>query len=217
MKKTLLLALFTLAFIGMAQAQYVRYGGKAGGGFTIAHGNDASSDYMNYFTGFHAGPIVSYEFVSRLAVQAELLYDQKGFTYDAHAVNSSVTANGDLRLHYAELPLLLKIQYGGLFAEAGPYAGYLIDTSSDINFSTTGVNPDAGQPITYHSDNINRFDYGYTAGIGIMLDNGFFMSFRNTGGFRSFSKDLDQRNFGFRLSFGYLIQPPSAVEMMRRQ
>ncbi|WP_162053674.1 porin family protein [Pontibacter pamirensis] len=216
MKKILLLICITLVPILMAQAQYVRYGGKAGGGFTRALGDDGSNDYMNYFTGFHAGPVVSYEFVSRLAVQAELLYDQKGFTYDAYAVNPSVTANGDLRLHYVKLPLLLKIQKGGLFAEAGPYAGYLVATNSDINFSTTGVNPDAGQPITYNSDNINRFDYGYTAGIGIMLESGFFMSFRNTGGFRSFSKDLDQKNFGFNLSFGYLIQPPSAVDMMRR-
>lgn len=216
MKKILLLICITLVPILMAQAQYVRYGGKAGGGFTRAYGNDGSNDYMNYFTGFHAGPVVSYEFVSRLAVQAELLYDQKGFTYDAYAVNPSVTANGDLRLHYVNLPLLLKIQKGGLFAEAGPYAGYLVATNSDIAFSTTGVSPDVGQPITYNSDNINRFDYGYTAGIGIMLDNGFFMSFRNTGGLRSFSKDLDQKNFGFNLSFGYLIQPPSAVEMMRR-
>ncbi|WP_460923568.1 porin family protein [Pontibacter brevis] len=216
MKKTFFLICIALFPVLVAQAQYVRYGGKAGGGFTRAYGDNASRDYINYFTGFHAGPVVSYEFVSRLAVQAELLYDQKGFTYDAYAVNPSVTANGDLRLHYIELPLLLKIQKGGLFAEAGPYGGYLIGTDSDIAFTTTGVSPDAGQPITYNSASINRFDYGYTAGIGIMLDNGFFMSFRNTGGFRSFSKDLDQKNFGFRLSFGYLIQPPSAVEMMRR-
>lgn len=216
MKKTLSLTCLMLLSVLMAQAQFVRYGGKAGGGFTIAHGEDGSGDYMNYFTGFHAGPVVSYEFVSRLAVQAELLYDQKGFTYDAYAVNSSITANGDLRLHYIELPLLLKIQKGGLFAEAGPYAGYLVNANSDINFSTTGTNPDVGEPIAYNDGNINRFDYGYTAGIGIMLDSGFFMSFRNSGGFRSFSKDLDQKNFGFRISFGYLIQPPSAVDMMRR-
>ena len=212
MRKTFLLCCLVLAPLLVAQAQYARFGAKGGGGFASPHGSDGSSDYTNYLGVFHIGGIVSYEFVSRIALQAELLYAQKGFTYENYNFSASNEITGDLRLHYLELPLLFKLQKGGLFAEAGPYAGYLLSANDDFKLS----NPDAGTPSFYTSDRLNRLDYGYTVGVGIMLDNGFFMSFRNTGGFRSFTKDLDQKNLDFRLSIGYLIPPRNPVDLMRR-
>jgi len=212
MRKTFLLCCLVLAPLLVAQAQYARFGAKGGGGFASPHGSDGSSDYTNYLGVFHIGGIVSYEFVSRIALQAELLYAQKGFTYENYNFSASNEITGDLRLHYLELPLLFKLQKGGLFAEAGPHAGYLLSANDDFKLS----NPDAGTPSFYTSDRLNRLDYGYTVGVGIMLDNGFFMSFRNTGGFRSFTKDLDQKNLDFRLSIGYLIPPRNPVDLMRR-
>jgi hypothetical protein len=215
MKKTLLFLLLINLPVLIAQAQYLRYGAKAGGEFSSVKGDDGSSDYTEPLAGLHAGFVGSYEFVSRLAVQAELLYVQKGFTYDGYEATSGDRIGGDLRLHYMELPLLLKVQKGGLFAEAGPYAGYLLDTGTDFEVTPGfGIAPE--QPLSYASDNINRFDYGYTAGLGIMLDNGFFMNFRYTGGLRSFSKELDQKNSDIRLSVGFLLAPPNPAEMMRR-
>ena len=216
MKKALLFFVLISAPLMLAQAQYARFGAKAGGGFASTYGADGSSDYTNPLGVYHIGGIVSYEFVSRIAVQAELLYAQKGFTYEDFIYAPGEDLSGDLRLHYLELPLLFKLQKGGLFAEAGPYIGYLLSASDDFRLSTAGTNPDVEPPSFYDSDHLQRFDYGYTVGLGIMLDNGFFMSIRNTGGFRSFSKDLDQKNLDFRVSIGYLIPPPNAVEIMRR-
>ena len=216
MKKAVLVLSLLLAPLLLAQAQYARFGAKGGGGFASPHGDDGSSDYTNYLGVYHLGGIVSYEFVSRIAVQAELLYAQKGFTYEDFIYTRSDDVSGDLRLHYLELPLLFKLQKGGLFAEAGPYAGYLLSANDRFKVSTQGPDPDVAPPPFYDSDRLQRFDYGYTVGIGIMLDNGFFMSFRNTGGFRSITKDLDQKNLDFRLSIGYLIPPPNPVDMMRR-
>lgn len=213
MKKAFLFFALMFAPLLLAQAQYARFGAKAGGGFASPYGADGSSDYTNYLGVYHIGGIVSYEFVSRIAVQAELLYAQKGFTYEDFRYTQSDDISGDLRLHYIELPLLFKLQKGGLFAEAGPYAGYLLSAKDDFRVDIKGANL---PPPFYDSDRLNRFDYGYTVGIGIMLDSGFFMSFRNTGGFRSITKDLDQKNLDFRVSIGYLIAPPNAVEMMRR-
>ncbi|MHA6249819.1 porin family protein [Pontibacter sp. CAU 1760] len=215
MKKTLLLFVLLLAPVVWAQAQYARLGAKGGGGFASPHGSDGSSDYTNYLGVYHAGGVVSYEFVSRIALQAELLYAQKGFIYDSYSLNLSGDLNGDLRLHYIELPLLFKLQKGGLFVEGGPYAAYLLSANDDFNISTRGTNPSVNPPDFYASDRLNDFDYGYTVGLGIMLDNGFFVSFRNTGGFRSITTDLDQKNLDFRLSVGYLIPPPNPVNMMR--
>lgn len=211
MKKTLLLLLFILAPILLAQAQFLRYGAKAGGGFMRAQGNDAPSETINYLAGLHGGFIGSYEFVSRLAVQAELLYDQKGFTYDGYPISQTESLTDDLRLHYITLPLMLKIQKGGLFAEAGPYAGYLVAINSDVKrIDPASINePDPILLGDYPQriDAFERWDYGYTVGVGIQIESGFFLSVHNTGGFRHFSKELDQRNFGFKLSIGYLFSP----------
>jgi hypothetical protein len=212
MKKALLFLLLALAPVLVAQAQYFRFGAKAGGGFSSVKGEDGSSDYTQSLAGLHSGFMGSYEFVSRLAVQAELLYAQKGFTYDGYEVTATERVGGDLRLHYLELPLLLKIQKGGLFAEAGPYAGYLFDTATDFEVADSNQ----GTSLRYRPEELNRFDYGYTAGLGIILDNGFFMSFRYTGGLRSFSKDLDQKNSDIRLSVGFLLAPPHPADVMNR-
>ncbi len=216
MKPALLMLSFLFLYLIPAQAQYARFGAKGGAGFASPHGSDGSSDYTNYLGVYHAGGIVGYEFVSRVAVQAEVLYAQKGFSYEGYNYSQSNNVSGDLRLHYLEFPLLFKLQKGGLFAEAGPYGGYLLATGNDFRVSAPGSNPDVAPPEFYASDRLQRFDYGYTVGLGIMLDSGFFMSFRNTGGFRSITKDLDQKNLDFRMSVGYLLAPPDPVDMMRR-
>ncbi|WP_299826149.1 porin family protein [uncultured Pontibacter sp.] len=208
MKKTLLLLLFIL-FAVQAQAQFARFGAKVGGGFTRAQGDDGSSSVTNPLAGFHAGFIGSYEFVSRLALQAELQYDQKGFTYDGYLINAAEALIDDHRLHYVTLPVMLKIQKGGLFAEAGPYVGYLVAETTKVNvIDQASINEP--EPLIFGEyplslNDFERWDYGYTAGIGIQLDSGLFMSVHNTGGFKSFSKELDQKNFGFKLSIGYLL------------
>ncbi|MBF9255190.1 PorT family protein [Pontibacter sp. 172403-2] len=217
MKKLILLLFLILVPLLAVQAQYLRFGGKAGGGFSKAAGD--GSDQMQHLAGMQAGLLLSYEFVSRLAVQAELNYNQKGFTYSEYAADASSDEylSGDMRLHYLELPLLLKIQKGGLFAEAGPYVGYLLNKDSDVHrFSSSGIVPepvDLGpEPVSIND--FNRWDYGYAAGIGLIMDNGFFLSIRNTGGFRSFSKALDQKNQVWQISVGFLMPPPRPASLM---
>ncbi|MFD2512690.1 porin family protein [Pontibacter locisalis] len=211
MKKALLTSLFILASLIAVQAQFVRFGAQVGGGFTRVQGDDGPSDFTNYLAGFHGGFIGSYEFVSRLALQAELQYEQKGFTYDGFPISASEALVDDHRLHYLTLPLQLKLQKGGLFVLGGPYVSYLLSEETKVRVLdlATLEDPDPVELGMYplHIDDFERWDYGYTVGLGIQLDNGFFMSFHNTGGFKSFSKELDQKNFGFKLSVGYLLSP----------
>lgn len=220
MKKLYLILGFILVATLSVHAQYARFGAKVGGGLTTAQGDDASSSTLDHLPGFHGGVMLSYEFVSRLAVQAELLYEQKGFEYDEYPISTTEALVDNLRLHYLTLPVMLKIQKGGLFAEAGPYAGYLLAEETQVqrierNGSGSG-NPVILGDYPLRINDFERWDYGYTVGIGIEMDNGFSMSFHNSGGFKSFSKDLDQKNFGFKLSVGYLIPAPSAEDMMGR-
>lgn len=219
MKKTLLLPLFILLPVLLAQAQYARFGAKVGGNLSSVQGSDGSSNTTNNLAGLNGGLILSYEFVSRLALQAELLYEQKGFVYDAYPISADEVLADDHRLHYLTLPVMLKLQKGGLFVEGGPYLGYLIAEATkvkrlDRNTLDNDSPTELGNYPLSMSD-FERWDYGYTIGVGIELDNGFFMSVHNSGGLTSFSKTLDQKNFGYKLSIGYLLRPPSPDQMMR--
>lgn len=212
MKRTILFLLFCLTFpLLTAQAQFFRFGGSAGGNISKALGDDASTDVLNHLVGFNGGFIGAYEFVSKLSVQAELQYEQKGFTFNGFPINPDEVLVDDLRLHYITLPLQLKAQKGGLFVLAGPYVGYLVSEESRVRVVESNSFQDP-EPVTIRkysisSGDLESWDYGYTAGLGLELDNGFFMSFHNNGGFRSFSKVFDQRNFTFKVSIGVLINP----------
>lgn len=218
MKRTLFLLLFILAPVLLAQAQYTRFGAKVGGALTSVQGDDGPSDFTNYLAGFNGGLIVSYEFASRLAVQAELQYEQKGFVYDEYPIGSNTGLSDDHRLHYLTLPLMAKIQKGGLFAEAGPYVGYLLAEATEVKQVrlNSGTEPERIGNYPLSLSDFERWDYGYTVGIGIELDNSFFFSVHNFGGLTSFSKELDQKNFGFKVSIGYLIPAPDPDQMMGR-
>ncbi|MDX5423238.1 MAG: PorT family protein [Hymenobacteraceae bacterium] len=220
MKKSLCLTLITLLLLCpvlVAQAQYYRFGGKAGGGFSRAKGDDASSSRTNYLAGLNAGFVFSYDFPSVLAIQPELLYSQKGFVYDEYILDQNEALSGEVRLHYIELPLMLRLQQGGLFLEAGPYGAYLLNKDSEVDRISTfrsGSNPLILGPYELNIDDFERFDYGYSLGFGIMLETGFYLSIRNTGGLRSFSKTFDQKNLMWQLSIGYLRPSRRPVDMM---
>ncbi len=175
-----------------------------------AVGEHAPSDQVNRYASLHAGLIAAYDFASPVTLHSELLYSNKGFTYSTYEVNQTEAYAGDLRMNYLELPLLLKLRAGGLFAEAGPYLGYLISTNSDvsrINSSTAGsANPQILGHQEFERSEFRPFDYGYAIGGGLAFENGFFLGIRHTSGLRSFSsQDLNMRNSVWQVSIGYLL------------
>jgi len=211
MKKSLLLLLFILSPLVLAQAQYLRLGAKVGGNLSRVQGSDGSSATTESLAGFNSSLIASYEFASRLALQAELQYVQKGFTYDKFPNGPDEVLIDDQRLHYLILPVMLKLQKGGLFVEGGPYLGRLVGKTTDVKRvdrrTADDPNPVILGDYPLHVRDFERWDYGYTVGVGLALDNGFLVSLHNSGGLTSFSKKLDQKNFGYFLNIGYLLRP----------
>ncbi|TXK36672.1 PorT family protein [Pontibacter qinzhouensis] len=210
MKKKILLLLLVLSPILAAEAQYFRFGGKAGGGVAGASGNDAPSDQINRYASIHVGLIAAYDFAAPITLHSELLYIKKGLTYSTYDVNPTEYYSGDLRLNYLELPLLVKYRAGGLFAEAGPYLGYLLSLNSDVSrynsSSAGGATPQVIGPQNFNRNQFQAFDYGYAIGGGLAFENGFFMGLRHTGGLRSFSsEELNMRNSVWQISIGYLL------------
>ena len=210
MKKTLLLLVFLLMPLLAAQAQVFRIGAKVGGGFSMAAGSDASSDYTNSLAGLHAGFLFAFEFTPAFSAQFEPQYSQKGFVYENYPISATEALNGDLRLHYLELPLMFRYRKAALFLEAGPYAGYLLAVNSDVKLINPN-DPNPEDPVIlgdqdYSRSDFKDMDYGYAVGAGITLTNGFSFGFRHMGSLRSIpAGDMSQRNVVFQLSLGYLL------------
>ncbi len=211
MRASILLIIFILAAMLPAQAQFVRVGAKAGGGVSNALGSDTKSN-VNYKASLHSGLILNLEFSPTFATQLEPQYSSKGFTYDDYPTEQGEALAGDVALRYIEVPLVARIRKAALFAEAGPYIGFLLNVNSDVNRLQlqSGQDPVVLGEQEFVTDDFEKIDYGYAVGGGLILESGFFISVRNTGGFRSFSKDLEQRNINWQLSIGYIFPSRAA-------
>jgi len=102
--------------------------------------------------GYHLGLQGDIKFVG-LRLRPALLYHVKG------GKGESSGATGNTNLHYIEVPVNLALKVGGdalgLILEAGPYFGYLVNTSSGF--------------IDDLDDRLNKSDWGINFGAVIEL------------------------------------------------
>lgn len=162
MKKLLLpitFVLFLFISINELQAQERSFGIKGGTGayqITSEFGNISSTSDRKI--GFEAGIFGEFPINRLLSIQPEAVFVQKGGEEASQSLGSS-----SLTLNYVDVPLLLKINApvdGALqpFIFGGPYAGYLIEATSDAD----GENEDL-------TDLLNEFYYGLKVGLGINI------------------------------------------------
>jgi hypothetical protein len=126
MKRTFLLLAFilTLGTVAQAQVSIIPKGGITLSNINFDQDLPGQKSRMGYVAGLGLNfPITSDNFFS---IQPELLYIQQG---------TRLTA-GSYGLNYAQLPLLLKINFGGegfpIYVNAGPSFGYLLNPPTRI-------------------------------------------------------------------------------------
>ena len=155
------LTLFISASFGMLHAQdnnvNTEFGVKGGFNMSNLYSNDANDDNVLY--GFNAGVYATLPISDFIAIQPEILFTTKGAELDYK--NAFATGNAKFRLNYIEVPLLVRVNITKNFnVHAGGYASYLVSSKvtgdGDINFD---------QEI--NTDDLNKFDAGLSAGIGV--------------------------------------------------
>lgn len=243
MKKFAVLALGLLT-ASVAQAQDpggFRIGLKAGATYSNLSGADVqqitgptySGQFGDYKLGYNGGlsfgiPLSADGFFS---FAPELLYNRKGYeivtspTATPGAGIEKIEVEQQRVLHYLDVPLLAKINAGGLFFELGPQVSYLFGsrnksqetikynngekdkvTSNDGFLDYTGVQ----RGDAYKSD-LRQLDISGVAGVGYMTEGGISLGLRYARGFNSLidneSRDeqLKAFNNAFTLQLGYLI------------
>lgn len=244
MKKFAVLALGLLT-ASVAQAQDpggFRIGIKAGATYSNISGDNVqqitgpnySADFGDYKFGYNAGigliiPLSSDGFFS---FAPDLIYNRKGYEISSQSTGAQTDPTIEKFeieqqrvLHYLDVPLLARINAGGLFFELGPQVSYLFGSKNKNQVTTkyvggrvdkaedngefrdyTGVSRDDA----YKSD-LAQFDISGVAGIGYMTEGGISLGLRYARGFNSLidTKDQDNEpkafNNAFTLQLGYLI------------
>lgn len=204
MKKVLLTI---AAFSGLtvaANAQYARFGVKAGGMLTTASRNDASlSNIENKFApGLYAGGLVEFSFKSRadkFKLQAEVDYSY--MTVRHNFTMNGLSGEGSSRAHMVSVPILAKYFFTPSFSlYAGPSANLNMSSSakSTINNIEKTINT---------NDDVNMFQIGAMVGLNYYIYKGFFVEARYHAILPDYYKSATLADYGtihnFQLGVGY--------------
>ena len=213
MKKVALLffSAFTLSFAAQAQI-----GVKIGANLTNLAGNLQDQDVYKNKLGFVGGltyniPLSSDNFVS---IQPELLYSQKGYKladrpYVDPATQQRGTIEGKVNYSYLDLPIMLKINAGPVFFEAGPQISYLLSIKDNSELTIGGV--DFETYVPQDKDALSELEIGYAAGVGVQIPMGLTLNLRYNGSISALAKDnnadelANARNSVYQATIGFKL------------
>jgi hypothetical protein len=132
------------------------------GGLNISNFYETEIDDRNALLGFHAGLYYRVPLGDFLAIQPEVLFNQKGADFSDETI---FTDELSLRLNYIDVPVLGVLNLTEHFnVHVGPYVGFLLgDPSGTLN---TGL---IDADTQFDRSNFHRVDYGLTGGIGIRI------------------------------------------------
>ncbi|MCD0466269.1 porin family protein [Flavobacterium sp. ENC] len=155
--------LFMTATFGALHAQSenvtTEFGVKGGFNMSNLYDDNNDPDDNNVLYGFNAGVYATLPISDYIAIQPELLFTTKGAKLEYN--NAFAEGDAKFKLNYIELPLLVRVNVTKNFnIQAGGYASYLVSSkvtgSGDFDF-----NEDVD------TDDLNKFDAGLSAGLGV--------------------------------------------------
>ena len=132
---------------------------------TLSAKGDLYNDNNNSFS-YNAGLFATIPVNTFLAIQPEINYVRKGRCNETTELNT--TTKTDFLLHYMQVPVLLQYRNNQLlnksasvfFINAGPYAGFVLDTQTRVSESSEG-----GMLVPVEDD--KNTDWGAVFGIGV--------------------------------------------------
>lgn len=245
MKKiaVLVLTLLSAATVHAQDASSFRIGVKVGATYSNISGSSVSqlagTNYNtrlgDYKLGYNAGLSFALPFSSDgfFSLAPELLYNRKGYQVKSAQTSglasgvSSVEFEQSRVLHYLDVPVLAKINAGGLFFELGPQFSFLFGSKNKQQTTTKYTNggkdkvEDNGSFQNYtgafqsgsDKSDLAQFDIAGVAGVGYMSDGGLSLGLRYARGFNSLidtkgvgnSSEPKAFNNAFTLQLGYLL------------
>ena len=209
MKKIILSLAVLASAAGAANAQTgIKVGVK--GGFNGSTFSGSDSKGSEYKAGFAAGGFVNFGVSDNFSIQPELLYSQKGASFDNQPYLSGTTLKTDgttkYTLGYLDVPIMFRYNIGedgkGLYIELGPQGSFVLHQRV---FQEDGGGSQVGSSYT-STDPLNKVVIGYAGGIGYQLTSGLGLGLRYTGDVSQVYKDNNGPNVHnsvFQFQVGY--------------
>ncbi|MEL6658440.1 MAG: porin family protein [Bacteroidota bacterium] len=211
-KPTNLLALlFLLAFTFSAHTQSI--GPKVGVNIGSWGGDDIfdDADYGS-ITGLQFGAVAVIPVSDKFAIQPELVYLQKGSSFEFDFLGDKIESN--TTLNYLEIPILARINVTDgptqIFINAGPSIGFGL--SGTISSESGGEESEVD--IDFDEDGISSFDFGLAVGAGVQLEVGpgqiffdvrYLLGLANLDDSEPEDEQIDVFNRGIGASVGFLF------------
>jgi len=204
--KKVFLTVAAIFAMGVANAQEIKFGVKAGLNLSTLTGDaeDAKS-----LLGFHVGGLAEFKITDKFSVQPELLFSLQGAKteYDYNDGFNSASAEEKLRLGYINVPVMAKFYVApGFSLEAGPQVGFNVTAKNHYDYRFT----EFGETVTEsgkddYKDAVETVDFAMNFGAGYEFTQNVFVQARYSLGLTNIAKDSDAdvKNGVLQVSVGY--------------
>jgi len=146
---------------------------KGGYNYSSFNGEVAKDNSLKGLSGFYVGALLELPLGDVISLQPEVIYSRQGAAWEQK--NNLGSFKKDLRLDYLNIPVMAKVNLGPLFLQGGVQFGFLVDKPE---VSYTAGNRRISQ--TVDKDAYASFDFGVGAGLGVKLNQHFFVETRYT-------------------------------------
>lgn len=182
------------------KATNVTVGIKAGATLAHFHGDDVSSvgsavqypgsttlgasigdnSKSSYLAGGQGGVFVNIAFSKLISIQPELLYTQRGSRLVAGKSGPGyVSSSFNTRLHYFDIPLALRLNFGGVYLEGGPQVGLVMLARENFNGAAAGQEI---HDVSFGDTSFKTGEFSYFGGLGYQSENGLGIGARYNRG-----------------------------------
>ena len=174
MRKIVLLII--MAVCGLSQVRGQDFGVKAGYNYSTFSGETSSLSTIEGLSGFYIGGLVELPISNVLSIQPELIFSRQGVDLRQGLKNLSIrTDTSEIRLDYLNIPVMAKVNLGPIFLEGGVQFGFLVNKPKVDSYIANVYLRNL-----LDKDSYNSFDFGVGAGLGVKLNQHFFVETRYT-------------------------------------
>ena len=168
--------LIIIAVYGLSQVHAQNFGVKAGYNYSTLSGETSSISTIEGLSGFYIGGLVELPISDVLSVQPELIFSRQGVDLRQGLKNLSIrTDTSEIRLDYLNIPVMAKVNLGPIFLEGGVQFGFLVSKPKVDSYIANVYLRNL-----LDKDSYNFFDFGVGAGLGVKLNQHFFVETRYT-------------------------------------
>ena len=174
MKKIVFLII--IAVCGFSQVRAQNFGVKAGYNYSTLSGETSSISTIEGLSGFYIGGLVELPISNMLSIQPELIFSRQGVDLRQGLKNLSIrTDTSEIRLDYLNIPIMAKVNLCPIFLEGGVQFGFLVNKHKVDSYIANVYLRNL-----LDKDSYNSFDFGVGAGLGVKLNQHFFVETRYT-------------------------------------